>query len=389
MLRNLLYSIFFHIMFIALLFVSTAEFDAKIVSFEATPLTISFISDDTIDNIKDIKVKEENKKVKNLTLDEKIDLYNKIKNNKIIEAHKKKEANKVVYEKTTKKPIPTKKENSIPSDENEFSYYYTPVYVAEHKINTEEKRRLIENRLKREELRKKMKERNVVPQSIDTKKISNEETVDEIIKKSQKPLVVKKPEKKIDKSKKEEEKKEIKKIEEVKEENKEVIEEEYSATDSTTSNIDELITEISISDNEIDEKYKEIKEDEIFNEEDYKKLKELKENKADSKYILSLRENKNIQRQIKSCYKMAILRSKKDSKAVISLTVRVEKDGIINMNNIKVVKILDNSGTENSNIALDNAKSALVFCSPLRGLPAGKYKSWKQMTFVFDSNNLE
>ena len=376
-------------MFIALLFVSTVEFDAKIVSFEATPLTISFISDDTIDNIKDIKVKEENKKVKNLTLDEKIDLYNKIKNNKIIEAHKKKEANKVVYEKTTKKPIPTKKENSIPSDENEFSYYYTPVYVAEHKINTEEKRRLIENRLKREELRKKMKERNVVPQSIDTKKISNEETVDEIIQKSQKPLVVKKPEKKIDKSKKEEEKKEIKKIEEVKEENKEVIEEEYSDTDSTTSNIDELITEISISDNEIDEKYKEIKEDEIFNEEDYKKLKELNENKADSKYILSLREKKNIQRQIKSCYKMAILRSKKDSKAVISLTVRVEKDGIINMNNIKVVKILDNSGTENSNIALDNAKSALVFCSPLRGLPAGKYKSWKQMTFVFDSNNLE
>ena len=73
MLRNLLYSIFFHIMFIALLFVSTVEFDAKIVLFEATPLTISFISDDTIDNIKDIKVKEENKKVKNLTLDEKID----------------------------------------------------------------------------------------------------------------------------------------------------------------------------------------------------------------------------------------------------------------------------------------------------------------------------
>ena len=40
-------------------------------------------------------------------------------------------------------------------------------------------------------------------------------------------------------------------------------------------------------------------------------------------------------------------------------------------------------------IAVDNAKSALIFCSPLRGLPAGKYKTWKQMTFVFDSNNLE
>ena len=97
---------------------------------------------------------------------------------------------------------------------------------------------------------------------------------------------------------------------------------------------------------------------------------------------------RNIQRQIKGCYKMAILRSKKDSKAVVALTVNIEKNGIVNMSNIKVNLVADDfeNGYE---IAVDNAKSALVFCSPLRGLPAGKYKTWRQMTFVFDSNNLE
>ncbi len=373
MLRNLLYSFFFHIMFIALLFLSTVEFDTKIVKTEATPLTINFLNENIIDNIKEIKTKSEDSRVKDLSIDEKIELYNKIKAVKDAEKN-----NKIIYEKSTKKVAKKKVEDeaSVSSnDENEFSYYYTPVYVAEDKVNTEEKRKLIENRLKREELRKKMKEKNIVPK-VDTANLKQIKSMDDIIKVSQKPLVVRKN----------------KKVEKKLEKEKKVVDtviNENNVEDDSSLDINELITEISVANNIIDDKYKGLSEDQIFSEEDYKKLKEIDDNKADTKYMLSLREKRNIQRQIKGCYKMAILRSKKDSKAIVALTVKVEQDGIINMNSIKVNKIVDNFDKAGFDVALENAKSALVFCSPLRGLPIGKYRSWKQMTFVFDSNNLE
>ena len=128
----------------ALLILSTIEFDTKIVKTEATPLTISFLNENVIDNIKEIKTKNEDSRVKNLSIDEKIELYNKIRASKEVEKN-----NKMVYEKSTKK-IEKRKVEESPSvssdDENEFSYYYTPVYVAESRVNTEEKRKLMEDR---------------------------------------------------------------------------------------------------------------------------------------------------------------------------------------------------------------------------------------------------
>lgn len=380
MLRNLLYSLFFHILLISLLFLSTIDFATKVVRNEATPLTISFLNENALDDIKNIKTKNEDERVKNMTLDEKINLYSKVKNLKDLENN-----NKVVYEKSQKQVVSPISSISG-SEENEFSYYYTPVYVSEDKINTEEKRKLIENRLKREEMRKKMKEKNAIP-SIDVSGMSQVKTLEEIIKISQKPLVVKKKDNKDIKPSTE-----IGAVgtgsvvesEVVSAQNNEVAAEQLSNSD-----IDNIITEISLANNAIDEKYKGINEDDIFSEDDYQKLKEINEDKVDSKYMLSLREKRNIQRQIKGCYKMAILRSGKDSKAIVGLTVNVEQDGIINMNSIKVNKIVDNFDKDSFDIALENAKSALVFCSPLRGLPIGKYRTWKQVTFVFDSNNLE
>ena len=375
MLRNLLYSFFFHVMFIGLLFLSTIELDTKIIKTEATPLTINFLNDNVIDDIKEVKTKSEDERVKNLTLDEKIDLYNKIKNQKEIE-----KSNRIVYEKSKKQPVKKKQpeiKSNTENEENEFSYYYTPVYVAEDKINTEEKRKLIENRLKREELRRKMKEKNIIPK-VDVNNIKQMRSMDEIVKVSQKPLVVKK-EKKVEKK--------LEKLENGNNiTNNSGVEPDIQ---EMTLDINELVTEINIANNIIDDKYKGLGKDQIFNENDFKKLKEIDDNKSDTRYMLSLREKRNIQRQIKGCYKMAILRSKKDSKAVVALTVKVEQDGIIDMKSIKVNKIIDNFDKTGFDIALENAKSALVFCSPLRGLPVGKYKSWKQMTFVFDSNNLE
>lgn len=391
MLRNLLYSLFFHIVFISLIVLSTMDFSREIPTTQATPLTISFLNENSLEEIKDIKAKKENESVKDLTIEEKIDLYNKVKNLENLQQ-------KAVYEKSDKKQ---KKSNETTislnsSEENEFEYYYTPIYVAESKINTEEKRKLIENRIKREELRKKMKEKNIVPK-VDVASMKQIQKLEDVIKISQKPLVVKK------KDKKEEVKDDIKlndkqellasnnvatdKQNQVVEDKKDSLVEENAYDENL--NVDEVITSIAISSNQIDQKFENVKSDEIFNSEDIKKLKEIDENKADTKYMLSLREKINIQRQIKGCYKMAILRSKKDSKAIVGLTVNVAKDGIIDMHNIKVNKIVDNFNTEGFDTALENAKSALVFCSPLRGLPSGKYKTWRYMTFIFDSNNLD
>lgn len=388
MLRNLLYSLFFHILFITLLALSTIDFSHKILSTNITPLTISFLNENAIEDIENLETDNENDKVKNLTLEEKIELYNKLKNLKEIEANAKN-----IYEKSDKKPIVKKIDNNlnIDTEENEFSYYYTPVYVAESKVNTEEKRKLIENRLKREELRKKMDEKNIIPK-VNVSIMQQTQKLEDIIKISQRPLVVKKKEEEKNKSDTS-----VNIASNTVANNQQTPDSNVAgtATEDTTNNqqdikdLDDLISQINVSNNKIDEKYKDVNTNEIFSKEDYEKLKEIDENKIDSKYMLSLREKINIQRQIKGCYKMAILRNKKDSKAIVALTIEVAQDGIIDMHNIKVNKIVDNFNAEGFKIALDNAKSALVFCSPLRGLPSGKYKTWKHMTFIFDSNNLE
>ena len=396
MLRNLIYSFCFHVLFVALLFISTFEFTEKITLNKVAPLTIGFVNENAIDDLEKIEVKKEDERVKDLKLEEKIELYNKIKNRKEIQKenekfnfNKERESiksntnnEKEVKDNKEKEKKSNKKEEENNIKENEFSYYITPVYVAEYKINTDEKRKLIENRIKREELRKAIKERNAVP-SLDFEEIKQMQTIEEIVKISQKPLVVAKAKK--DKKIEQEKAQNAEKTNEKADENNK---DENNEQNDNSVSVDQMALEIKAINNVIDKKYDNLSEENIFNKEDIEKLKEINDTKNDTKYMLSLREKRNIQRQIKGCYKMAILRSKKDSKAIVALTVNIEKDGIVNMNNIKVNMVADDfeNGFE---IAVDNAKSALIFCSPLRGLPAGKYKTWKQMTFVFDSNNLE
>ncbi len=417
MLRNLIYSFCCHILFIAFLFISTFEFAEKISTTKATPLTISFINDNSIEDLEKVESGQEDERVKELKLEEKVDLYNKLKNQEEIQKEIERISqndnnmeqnieneinnddisnNEINDNNTTKNSQNQNLEhdrNTENNDEivelNEFNYYNTPVYVAEDKVNTEEKRKLIENRIKKEELRKKIKERNAVP-DINFEELKQIQDMNTIVKLSLKPVHIAK----------EKNKKRMAEINNMVEEEKNISNEkneqniaknENNMTDNTNdiiSEVDKMALEMDIKNNIIDEKYAGLDEKNIFNKEDIEKLKEIEEEKNDKKYSLSLREKRNIQRQIKGCYKMAILRSKKDSKAVVALTVNIEKNGIINMNNIKVNMVVDDfeNGYE---IAVDNAKSALVFCSPLRGLPAGKYRSWRQMTFVFDSNKLE
>lgn len=410
MLRNLIYSFCCHILFIAFLFISTFEFAEKISTTKATPLTISFINDNSIEDLEKVESGQEDERVKDLKLEEKVDLYNKLKNQEEIQKEIERISqndnnmeqnieneinnddisnNEINDNNTTKNSQNQNLEhdrNTENNDEivelNEFNYYNTPVYVAEDKVNTEEKRKLIENRIKKEELRKKIKERNAVP-DINFEELKQIQDMNTIVKLSLKPLHIakEKNEKRMAKAANMLEEEQVM----VSNENKD---DQNNNSDEIISEVDKMALEMDIKNNIIDEKYAGLDEKNIFNKEDIEKLKEIEEEKNDKKYSLSLREKRNIQRQIKGCYKMAILRSKKDSKAVVALTVNIEKNGIINMNNIKVNMVVDDfeNGYE---VAVDNAKSALVFCSPLRGLPAGKYRSWRQMTFVFDSNKLE
>lgn len=408
MLRNLIYSFCCHILFIAFLFISTFEFAEKISTTKATPLTISFINDNSIEDLEKVETGQEDERVKDLKLEEKVDLYNKLKNQEEIQKEIERISqndnnveqnienninnkinnndNNLEENKQNQGSQGNKNENiedgEANTELNEFNYYNTPVYVAEDKVNTEEKRKLIENRIKKEELRKKIKERNAVP-DINFEELKQIQDMNTIVKLSLKPLHIakEKNEKRMAKAANMLEEEQVM----VSNENKD---DQNNNSDEIISEVDKMALEMDIKNNIIDEKYAGLDEKNIFNKEDIEKLKEIEEEKNDKKYSLSLREKRNIQRQIKGCYKMAILRSKKDSKAVVALTVNIEKNGIINMNNIKVNMVVDDfeNGYE---IAVDNAKSALVFCSPLRGLPVGKYRSWRQMTFVFDSNKLE
>ena len=408
MLRNLIYSFCCHILFIAFLFISTFEFAEKISTTKATPLTISFINDNSIEDLEKVETGQEDERVKDLKLEEKVDLYNKLKNQEEIQKEIERisqndnnveqnienninnkinnNGNNLEENKQNQGSQGNKNENiengEANTELNEFNYYNTPVYVAEDKVNTEEKRKLIENRIKKEELRKKIKERNAVP-DINFEELKQIQDMNTIVKLSLKPLHIakEKNEKRMAKAANMLEEEQVM----VANENKD---DQNNNSDEIISEVDKMALEMDIKNNIIDEKYAGLDEKNIFNKEDIEKLKEIEEEKNDKKYSLSLREKRNIQRQIKGCYKMAILRSKKDSKAVVALTVNIEKNGIINMNNIKVNMVVDDfeNGYE---VAVDNAKSALVFCSPLRGLPAGKYRSWRQMTFVFDSNKLE
>lgn len=134
-----------------------------------------------------------------------------------------------------------------------------------------------------------------------------------------------------------------------------------------------------------------VKMNEIFTEDDLDKLIEGYDLGQKLKsYTLSSRERMNIQRQIKSCYKRAILKSGFDSKAVINVGFELDREGYIDMHSVKIKKDYEEGkySSREFKTASENAKTALVFCNPLRNLPATKYMMWNTITLTFDSQDL-
>ena len=79
MLRNLLYSLVLHITFVAFILLMEMDTSTNVLRDDVTPLTISFINDNSADEIKNLATKVVDVRVEELSITEKIDLYNKLK----------------------------------------------------------------------------------------------------------------------------------------------------------------------------------------------------------------------------------------------------------------------------------------------------------------------
>lgn len=127
--------------------------------------------------------------------------------------------------------------------------------------------------------------------------------------------------------------------------------------------------------------------DNIFNQDDYEKISN---NNKKSIYDLSIREKVNIQKQIKMCYKNAILKTKKTSNLLMSVNISVSRDGVINMNTINFNVVNEHNSEQvdrnDYNKTIENIKLALIYCNPLRNLPYQKYNIWKNMNLLFNNN---
>ncbi|MDR3289928.1 MAG: hypothetical protein LBT02_01445 [Rickettsiales bacterium] len=327
MFRNLIYSFVIHIILFGFLFLSIIDIiktrsKVSLVSQEEiTPKLLGIIDNEIINEIKPSNII--NVDVTNMTIEQKLDLYRKIKNQQKV--------NKALskYEANGGNTIET--ENVFSNVENVFSYYYTPIYVVEYKLTESEKEIFTKDHEKKEEIRKRIRQQKIVPQYIENDE-KNFKNIQEALAMARKPLQM----------------------------------------------------ESKKNNNEIEEKYKNINENEIFTKQDLAKLKELLANE-NNRITLTLRERQNVQQQIKSCYKMAITKSKKNSLNAVDLVVNISENGIIDLKNITII---DEKETEDYQIAFENAKTALIFCNPLKNLPLNKYSIWKKMSFTFDSNML-
>ena len=136
-----------------------------------------------------------------------------------------------------------------------------------------------------------------------------------------------------------------------------------------------------------DEEIMKIDLNSIFSQNDYEKLND---NSKKSIYDLSIREKVNIQKQIKMCYKNAMLKTKKTSNLLISANVSVSRDGVINMNTVNFNLVndqkLENVDKNDYDKTIENIKLALIYCNPLRNLPYQKYNIWKNMNLLFNNN---
>ena len=76
------------------------------------------------------------------------------------------------------------------------------------------------------------------------------------------------------------------------------------------------------------------------------------------------------------------------SKTAASVDLELSKNGFINMDKINI-KILDKDNQyskDDYDIMVENIKTTVILCNPLKNLPLFKYENWQKMNFIFGSN---
>lgn len=376
MIRNLLYSLSLHLLIMLLLYSNTILYKPQ----KALNIDMDVIEKTDKDLIKKISrnlpANSNNKRnIANLSINDKLKLYEKL------DKLKKLEISSVNYNdfknyvkqnaslnsnKTNTQPISDTSSTSIVVEKESHK-----VYVEEKNFTNEQIVKIEEQNKRKEKIREKILENSNTEQKIAEKETK---TFDNLVEDLDKPI--KTVDSEIDNEINPEQKNNL--LEKVDIQNEEMNE---LASLLGNDGRDEIERLEKILENED-------KIENIFTKEDYEKLANSQDSKTNSIYELTFREKLNIQRQIKTCYKNAIMKTRKNSPLAISTQISLSQNGQINLKNV-VFNIENESNINNIddndyNIAVNNVKLTLIYCNPLRNLPKFKYNIWKNMNLIFN-----
>lgn len=350
MIRNLLYSLCLHILFILIFFFNDTINNAinkKITQINTVDIDVNFLEDNKIKTTKEDVFS-------NLSLQDKIKLYKLSKeaqdknvlptiSNTTIKNSERVSGIKNVLDKNTK-------------DNVRYVLYLGPtdynILLQKQQVEIEKQEMIKQEQIKQQQKEEKDKLENIIASvNVDT--------------------VIEKLDKKINSSD----------IQQKKTNNTEQV--VKTENDNKTTKQEQVIT---TQQNKVDDSMLlNVDINKIFTKEDIKQIKEIIKTEQYN-FGLSTREKFSVQNQLVSCYKNAIIQTGKKSVVKTSVTIKLFMDGIINSKEIKIRVIDDKNkfSAEDYDVAINNAKIALAYCNPIRNLPRTKYQGWQNINFVFD-----
>ena len=349
MIRNLLYSLCLHILFILIFFFNDTINNAinkKITQINTVNIDTNFLEDNKIKTTKDDVFS-------NLSLQDKIKLYKLSKeaqnknvlptiNNTTIRNTEQVDTIKNVLDKNTK-------------NNERYVLYLGPTdynrLLQKQQAEIQEQERIKQEKIKQQQKEEKDKLENIIASvNVDT-------VIEKLDKKEENNIQQEKPSN-------------VEKIVKV-EKDKKIVKQEQIINNQQNTVDNSMLLNIDLN--------------KIFTKEDIKQIKEIIKTEQYN-FGLSTREKISVQNQLVSCYKNALIQTGKKSIVKTSVTIKLFMDGIIDSKEIKIRVIDDENkfSAEDYDIAINNAKIALAYCNPIRNLPRTKYQSWQNINFVFD-----
>ena len=133
------------------------------------------------------------------------------------------------------------------------------------------------------------------------------------------------------------------------------------------------------------------KEENIDNSNKYVELKNPKDSEELKPNLegkgLSAREKNNIQSQLTSCYRKAILESKEKTDLGFIIKIEINENGYIktNIDDLIDKEKYNNPDEKKYRTLINNIKRTFDLCNHIRNLPVEKYDIWKIIILKFDN----